>query len=150
MKLKDHNNYIKSDILVLEKHHSKWIYYLGWVSFVNSLIGFYNGYYDTAFMLLSAFLTCINYWRHPIYGFRRNLDITVTSIVVSYNLVSVVYCQKAYLYHSIGLGAAGIYFIGVLFYNKNYIGLSTLLHCTAHLGAILCNYLLFTNNICIK
>ena len=146
MKLTEKNK----EVLVLERHHSQWIYYIGWISFIISLIGFYNGYYDTAFMVLSGFLTCINYWRHPTYGFRRNLDITVTIIVVSYNLLSVLYCQKAYLYHIIGLTAAGLYFLGKIFYNKKYVGISTLLHCKAHIGAILCNYLLFTDNICIK
>ena len=149
MKLKDKDNYSsnsnKNDILVLLKHHSQWIYYLGWVSFVNSLIGFYNGYYDTAFMIFSGFCTCINYWRHPTYGFRRNLDIIVTSIVVSYNLFSVIYCKNAYLFHIIGLSAVGLYFISKYTRNKST---SAFLHCMAHVGAILCNYLLFTNNIC--
>jgi len=142
--------YDNNPILVLEKRHSQWIYYLGWCSFFNSLIGFSNGYHDTAFMTLSGFLSCINYWRNPTYGFRRNLDMIVTSIVVSYNLMSVFYCQKAYLYYIIGLSSVGLYFIGKIIYNKKKISVSTFIHCMAHLGAITCNYLLFTDNICIK
>ncbi len=140
----------KTTFLILKKTHSQWIYYLGWISFFNSLIGFYNGYYDTAFMIFSGFCSCINYWKYPIYGFRRNLDITVTSIAVSYNLMSVIYCQNAYLYYIIGLSSVALYLIGVVLYNQKNISMSTFIHCLSHIGAITCNYLLFTDNICIK
>jgi hypothetical protein len=138
----------KKPKLVLEKHHSKWIYYLGWLSCFNSMIGFTNGYYDTGLMIFAGFLTCINYWRHPILGLRRNIDITMVSLATSYSTYTASFCPNSHIYQIIALIATLSYFIGVIFYNKNYIGISTLLHCHAHIWLNICNYLLFTHQIC--
>ena len=143
------HHYNNNSKLVLEKHHSKWIYYIGCLSGINSMIGILNGYYDTGLMVFAAFTTCLNYWRHPILGFRRNLDITVTSLSVTYNTYIASYCDNSHLYQMIAMTAIVLYCIGGMFYNYNYVGFSTFLHCMAHLGALTCSYLLFTHNICI-
>jgi hypothetical protein len=134
--------------LILEKKYSKWIYYTSFIFIIISMIGLYNNYYLNTLSVFSVFLTSINYWRYPIKGFRRNIDIMTVSLSIAYNSYYVYDCAYGHYYISIIILGIFIYIFSVLLYTKKYFGLSTLLHCNVHLLSHFANYLLFTNKIC--
>ena len=134
--------------LILEKKYSKWILYNSFNLLITSMIGLYNNYYMNTLSIFGVFLTSINYWRHPIKGFRRNIDMTMVSLSVIYNTYYVYDCVYGHYYISTIILGITIYMFSVWFYIKKYLVLSTLLHCKMHLLSNLANYLLFTNKIC--
>jgi hypothetical protein len=134
--------------LILEKKYSKCIYYTSFNLIIISMIGLYNNYYLNTLSVLSIFLTSINYWRYPIKGFRRNIDIMMVSLSIAYNSYYVYDCAYGHYYISIIILGIFIYIFSVLLYTKKYLGLSTLLHCKVHLLSHIANYLLFTDKIC--
>jgi hypothetical protein len=134
--------------LILEKKYSKWIYYISFNLIIVSMIGFYKTYYMNALSVFSVFLTSINYWKHPIKGFRRNIDMMMVGLSITYNSFYVYDCVYGHYYIRMIILGIMIYIFSGFLYKKNYLGLSTLLHCKVHLLSNIANYLLFTNNIC--
>ena len=63
----------------------------------------YFGMYDLAASSASILLCSINYWRRPVRGFRRNIDIVNTVAVLAYNT-----------WHSFEL--PDVYFSGYVFF----------------------------------
>ena len=101
-----------------------------------------------ALSVFSVFLTSINYWKHPIKGFRRNIDIMMVCLSIAYNSYYVYDCIYGHYYINMIILGIAIYIFSGFLYTKKYLGLSTLLHCNVHLLSNIANYLLFTNNIC--
>jgi hypothetical protein len=134
--------------LILEKKYSKWIYYTSFNLIIISIIGLYNNYYLNTVSVFSVFLTSINYWRYPIKGFRRNIDIMAVGLSIIYNSFYVYECAYGHYYISMIILGIVIYIFGGFLHTKKYFGLSTLLHCKVHLLSNIANYLLFTNKIC--
>lgn len=134
--------------LILEKKYSKWIYYTSFNLIIISMIGLYNNYYLNTLSVFSVFLTSINYWRHPIKGFRRNIDIMTVCLSIAYNSYYVYDCSYGHYYINIIILGIMIYIFSGLLYTKKYLRLCTLLHCNVHLLSNIANYLLFTNKIC--
>jgi hypothetical protein len=134
--------------LILEKKYSKLIFYNSFNLLIISMIGLYNNYYLNTLSIFSVFLTSINYWRYPIKGFRRNIDIMMVGLSIAYNSYYVYDCAYGHYYISMIILGIMIYIFSGLLYTKKYLGLSTLLHCKVHLLSNIANYLLFTNNIC--
>jgi hypothetical protein len=134
--------------LILDKKYSQWIYYTSFNLIIISMIGLYNNYYLNTISVFSVFLTSINYWRNPIKGFRRNIDIMVVCLSITYNSYYVYDCAYGHYYISMIILGIIIYIFSGLLHTKKYFGLSTLLHCNVHLLSNIANYLLFTNKIC--
>lgn len=134
--------------LILEKKYSKLIYYNSFNLLITSMFGFYKNYYINALTILSVFITSINYWKHPIKGLRRNIDIMIVCLSILYNSYYVYDCLYSHYYINIIILGIMIYIFSVILHTKKYFWLSTLLHCKVHLLSNIANYLLFTNNIC--
>lgn len=92
---------------------------------------YYNLY---IFMLFSIIvqITSINYWRNPVKGIRRNVDILAVSVACIYNLYNSFY-YKYYNFAIIVYIGMNSYFISIYFKKNNYIRLSELFHFFVHL-----------------
>ena len=64
-------------LLVVPLSYSKFLFYSSFSMLVSAIIAIIvNDIYVTLYFLL-IFLTSINYWRRPEYGFRRDIDLFV-------------------------------------------------------------------------
>ena len=55
------------------------------IHFLTSIHAFYKGYKWNSFFLLIEVILSLNYWRNPMTGLRRNLDIILT--IINYFIV---------------------------------------------------------------
>jgi len=57
------------------KKHAKYIWNISWLALGTSIYGIAKGYTDMGIIHSGVFLTSINYWKNPIPGWRKNIDI---------------------------------------------------------------------------
>ena len=60
--------------LMLDEPHSRRVYYSSMLSAISALVAFHYELYDFTLLAVIVLVNSINYWRHPIPGWRRNLD----------------------------------------------------------------------------
>uniref|UniRef100_A0A6C0IGA1 Uncharacterized protein n=1 Tax=viral metagenome TaxID=1070528 RepID=A0A6C0IGA1_9ZZZZ len=65
------------DGLVVPKTHANYLFYTSFFSMLSSIFLFYRKN-DNYIYTFAIFITSINYWRNPIYNWRRTIDILVT------------------------------------------------------------------------
>ena len=92
---------------------------------------YYNLYTCMLFSILIQ-ITSINYWRKPVKGIRRNIDIITVTIATIYNLYNSFY-YKYYNFAIVVYIGMNSYFISIYFKKNNYIRLSELFHFFVHL-----------------
>ncbi len=131
---------IKDDHKILDKHHSDIILTMSFLFGLNSLYGLYNYiYHNMQFInvLLTntlLFLSSVNYWRNPVYGFRRNLDMCISGLNFFYNAWSVSHCHYSWIcFCSMKIIVIG-YGISWFYHNKNRRDLGVFWHCIVHLA----------------
>ena len=111
----------------------------------NILHGYYNGLHDCSTWILLCWINSLNYWRYPIEGIRRNID-----------LVSALFATYHHYYCSYEITNGHIYRIGMIIFcswycmalyfgriknNKHY---SSICHVNIHCTAIIFNIWLFS------
>lgn len=119
-----------------------------WFSFIiigTAGWGVYHQLYDFAVIVLSVWVTSVNYWRHPTLSWRRNMDMVTVVFSVLYHLV------RAYFIHStIGhvyiryVIAGGLAYGFSLYTYRKSMYLSTLVHIIVHLIANIANWCLYS------
>ncbi|KAL1528590.1 hypothetical protein AB1Y20_009930 [Prymnesium parvum] len=72
--------------LVLPPHLSRRILCVSFLSVASVASAAYNECKGSVVCATLVLLTSINYWRHPVFGWRRNLDIAVCAGSLSYQL----------------------------------------------------------------
>ncbi len=133
---------------ILEKDDSKIIYTISWLFLFTSLYGFYEGKHNTlSFLHGCIFINSINYWRNPIRGFRRNIDIFTNIITLLYGSYHVYGLHNSHLYYYCILSIKINFTLSWFIYNINRVKLSVLLHCLVHLSGNIGNILLFSDII---
>ncbi len=60
--------------LIVPKKYARRLYYSGMVSIISVVVSLYLGMYDFTLIATGVFVNSINYWRHPIQGWRRQID----------------------------------------------------------------------------
>ena len=74
--------------LVMPKSQADYLFYTSFSALVGSLYGFYKKKYINSLGVFLIFVTSINYWRNPVYGWRRNIDIITSILGLSINVLS--------------------------------------------------------------
>ena len=103
--------------------YSKFLFYSSFSMLLSAIIAIImNDIYITIYFIL-LFLTSINYWRRPEYGFRRNIDLLVVNIGIFTTLWQACllkneFCRFVFL--SMALSCGIFYIIEyILIYNKS-------------------------------
>jgi hypothetical protein len=144
-----------SNLYILEKKYSLILLTSSLMFGINSIYGFYNYLYnDMIFLdvLLSntfLFITSVNYWRKPIEGFRKNIDLVACLINLFYNTYSVYNCQYSWIGFIVIKCVMGFYMISWFYYNKNRVKLSIFWHIMSQLSGCIGNFIVFTGLISI-
>jgi hypothetical protein len=123
----------KNSELILDVKDSKIVYTTSWLFLLNSLYGFYDGEHPfISFLLSCIFFNSINYWRNPIRGFRRNLDIFTNVASIGYVSYYLYEYHNNHLYYYCILGVKLSFLLSWMVYNLNMVKLSIILHCCTH------------------
>ena len=102
----------------------------------NAIYAYSIGITDCALFIFVCWMNSINYWRNPIYGFRRNIDL-VSSIVAScYHFYCAIQIVPPILYRLVMITFCGWYALalicGRIWQNEHYSSICHVnLHCTA-------------------
>lgn len=129
-------------IMICSKEEARIIYNASWISLFGSLIQYF--YYNTPDLSLgtfAVFLSSISYWRYPLYGCRRNIDmLTVLTVFIYYFYASLNPFYNSYPYYF--FTGTGLY-CSSLGYKEHTRGntkkaayLHALLHVFANIGNI--------------
>ena len=135
---------------ILEPEYASCIYRVCFISFFSLMYALHCECYDLAAVPGGVFLTSINYWREPVYGWRRNLDMSYVACALiyqnyrAYHLLSSPSQMQALLtyYTLMGIGMV-CYKLSVCLYKKKDIWSSTYVHCLVHVLANTANVLLY-------
>lgn len=68
------------------KKYNNLLYYSSYKTIISIIWGVYWGKYDYSLLCFIVFLTSINYWKNPIKGTRRNIDMFACWCSVIYHL----------------------------------------------------------------
>lgn len=109
------------------------------MSIITSL---YLNLFDCFLLSSIIFFTSINYWRYPIKGFRRNIDIiaVICSCIYQTFLALQIYLIYSYLYFLIILLCMKCYVNAIKQTDKKY---SSNWHCCIHILANIANIVLY-------
>jgi hypothetical protein len=134
--------------LFYKKEQYIWIYRTSYLFLLSSLYAFIKQQYLFSLLNGSIFLSSINYWRKPIYSWRRTLDIIVVSSTVIYKNIAV-YNSNDYksfnvqLYYLIFFTGSFMYPISIYYYNNNRYWFAVYLHMLLHIMGNLANFILY-------
>lgn len=140
---------------ILEPEYASCIYRISFISFLSSIYALQCECYDLAAVPGGVFLTSINYWREPVYGWRRNLDMSYVACALiyqnyrAYHLLSSPSSSSSSLpalltyYTLMGIGMV-CYSLSVHLYKKKDIWSSTYVHCLVHVLANIANVVLYS------
>lgn len=131
-------------MLIFQPKYSKKIFYISFLSLIPTILSYYYGMYTIMMMPLSVWITSLNYWRHPIYGWRRNLDISVVLSGVCYQLYYVSSCKYNVYVLTCTFSGTCCYILSWVFTFKKHENISCLFHCGVHLLANLSLLFLIT------
>jgi hypothetical protein len=144
---------LEKDCIMKRKYYSC-IYRVSFLSFLSSIYAIYCECYDLAPVPGGVFLTSVNYWRRPTYGWRRNLDMGYVMSAVMYQNYrayhAFYYTMKleqsfVLLYYALVLFGIACYPVSVYLYKKKDLWGSTYVHCLLHVVANIANVLLYSS-----
>ncbi len=141
---------------ILEPEYASCIYRISFISFLSSIYAIQCECYDLAAVPGGVFLTSINYWREPVYGWRRNLDMSYVACALIYQTYRAYHLlsssssssssqsQALLAYYTLmGIGM-GCYCLSLHLYKKKDIWSSTYVHCLVHVLANSANVVLYS------
>ena len=134
--------------LVLPPDQSEFLWNLSWLSLASGIYGITRGHYNLVGVPIGVWITSINYWRAPDYGWRRYADISFVHVSLSYHLFLSLRAEYRYQYW-VCLGAAITFYpLGCYLHSKkNGRWLSTLCHGMVHILGNISNVILYSGEI---
>ena len=138
---------------IMKREYYSYIYRVSFLSFLSSIYAIYCDCYDLAVVPGGVFLTSVNYWRRPTYGWRRNLDMGYVAsalIYQNYHAYHAYYYMMnldqsfALLYLALMLFGIGCYPASIYLHKKKDIWGSTYVHCLLHVVANIANVVLYS------
>ena len=131
---------------LLSPAQSKCIWRVSFVSAFSSAYAVYRGHYDLALVPGGVFMTSINYWRLPTYGWRRNLDIACVWSALIYQSVRAYSMPNAVPYYRVMGIALLLYPASIYLYKKKCYWGSTYAHSMLHIIANIGNVVLYSGD----
>ena len=119
------------DGLVVPKTHANYLFYTSFFSLLSSMFLFYKKS-DNYIYTLSIFITSLNYWRNPIYNWRRNIDMIV--IFLSFFIIGIKFYIQSKLMDILPTTIISFLFYLISnYFQDKYIHISTFFHSLIHI-----------------
>jgi hypothetical protein len=131
-----------SEYLQMTSHHK----YLLLTSHSSLICALWGGINNNMLWIVPAgvYINSVNYWRNPVGGMRRRIDIgwSVLGLMIN-NVYAIRYSTNAYPYFIMTLIACAMYPLSYYFYwRKQYI-IATFIHSLLHIFANIGNVCLY-------
>ncbi len=126
--------------LIMPKSHANYLFYTSFSSLIGSLYGVYKKQYINSLGIFLIFITSINYWKNPVYGWRRNIDMFTAILGLSINILNS-FDHPRCLYLNLLLFMSLMFYPFGFYFQHKSIHLSTLSHSFIHI---------FCNLVCIS
>lgn len=127
--------------------HSRIIWSASWLFLLTALYAATQGHYDLAICPAGIFATSINYWRNPVRGVRRNIDIAVVWLATGYQLTRALTAQHTIIFYAGYALAFSCYPLSNHLLHSNRHFESALLHAGLHLFSNISSIILFSGTI---
>ena len=121
--------------IIATKEQANILFYLSWLSFVTGTTGIYYEKPILGILVWICYIFSINYWKNPIYGWRRTIDILWVQMLIYLHIYYVWKSQVRLTYFLIQLNGACFYCISWYYHKRNYLWMSTLCHVVVNLCA---------------
>ncbi len=128
--------------LIVPLEEARLIYAVCHLSFISGLISLINNTFHLGIFSWLGFVTGTLYWKYPINGWRRNLDIATVQVCLWHHLYNAYEKTCMEYYYS-------IMFLGIILYFTGYIAgakYGTYCHLGVHLCANVANTMLYLNS----
>ena len=132
---------------IFQPRHSRILFAASWLFLLSGLYAAYQGHYDLAIGPTGIFATSINYWRHPIHGWRRNLDILIVWIATFYQLTRALTAQHGRIFYAGYAIAFTCYPISNHYLSQGRHIESVTLHTLLHIFSNISSIILFSGSI---
>ena len=132
--------------LLLPPNQALFMWLVAWSNLFTGIFGLCRNHSSLAISPLLVFVTSLNYWRKPVYGLRRNLDMLSVVLGTLFATLRSFYSERKVLFWIFGFMGCSSYFVSWYFhrnYYKSYPWISTITHALVHVFACLSNCLLF-------
>ena len=136
------NNIKQSPIITTEQ--AAFLFRLSWLGLATGLIGIYNGKPGLGLSVCVGALLAMNYWRNPVYGLRRTIDMVWIQYLIWLHAYYVFYSPVKLLYFTIQAHGVVFYCVSWYYLKTNSLWRSTLCHGAVHLCADVSLLLFYT------
>lgn len=120
--------------------HTNALWSVSWLSFLAGWFALHQGHFVDAVIPFGVWFTSLNYWRKPDYSWRRYADIAFVQVGGWWSCARAldVVCWEYYLVMATAVSCFGV---SMVFYERDRLVLSTLLHAMVHVLGNVANVL---------
>ena len=131
------------EYLQLHQHH-RYLFCSSHASLICAIYGMNNNNNMLWLIPAGVYINSVNYWRNPVRGMRRNLDIGWVGVgLVINSTCASCYSTNAIYYYGPTLFACLMYFFGYYFYWRKQYVIATFIHSLIHLFGNIGNVYLY-------
>jgi hypothetical protein len=133
--------------LILQPRHSRILFGTSWILLFTAAYAINQKHYDLAICPIGIFATSVNYWRHPIRGWRRNIDILIVLVASFYQIVRASTAEHAQIFYTSYAIAFSFYPISNYYYVKGHKTESVICHALLHILGNISSIILYSGSI---
>lgn len=129
-----HNSHEKNQIVSAK--YSNAIWWTAWLNLYTGLYGLWQGHTYLAPCMFGIWGTSLLYWKNPVFGWRRRLDISFCQLAIWYHIYKALdFDTSIYIpYYTLLAIGFGCYPIGYYYHwNKNDHRTGTIMHMCVHI-----------------
>lgn len=136
-----------AEAILYQPRHSRIIWSASWLFLLTAIYAVSQRHYDLAIGPAGIFLTSVNYWRHPVHGLRRNIDIGFVWIATTYQLTRALTAEHGAWFYIGYVVAFSCYPVSNHLLQCGRHFESALLHAGLHLFSNISNIVLFSGTV---
>jgi hypothetical protein len=128
--------------VVLQQKYANRIYNTSHLILSQVYVAYHHKLFYCGLMAFAVYLTSLNYWRYPVKGWRRNLDMVTAGLALTFHIAIAIQNSAPISYLIlVGMGL----FAYSLARRSTCQNDSSKLHCLMHLFGNLSNLVLYTH-----
>lgn len=124
--------------------HAKYLLTVSTLSLFSGIYAFAQGLTHLSIVPLGVWATSVNYWRNPMYGWRRNLDLTFVPVALTYQLYRSRNLPHFTDYCIMSGVACACYPVGWYLHNIGWVWAGIVAHSGIHVFGNIANILLYS------
>lgn len=125
---------LNEEVPFLPKNQSDLLFWISFLIGFTAIYAFIKKKYDIFVICIIVFITSLNHWRDPMFGFRRNIDMFAVCSGFIYVFVRAIILKiDSPLFWICYITVVLTFPLGWYIYNQGYLWESTYIHCLLHL-----------------